>query len=69
MDEEKYFETHWNGFKWVKLDLRLPKDQLPGRLHHSKDIMELNKKIDEEVEVKQPITFSISEIKESLGEN
>lgn len=39
MDESEYFAIHWNGFKWINLDLRMDKELLPGRLHQTQDAL------------------------------
>lgn len=38
-DESIYYVPHWNGFKVVQVDLRLPYEQLPGRLWQTKTIL------------------------------
>tara|TARA_R110001583_G_C5599715_1_gene404427 strand:+ start:1209 stop:1412 length:204 start_codon:yes stop_codon:yes gene_type:complete len=35
-DESNFYVPHWNGFKVVQVDLRLPYDKLPVRLWETK---------------------------------
>ena len=62
-DESNFYVPHWNGFKVVQVDLRLPYDKLPVRLWDTKKNHPiLSKQKEKEKELK------VIEEEETLGE-
>ena len=50
-DESNFYVPHWNGFKVVQVDLRLPYDKLPVRLWQTKTILFEKKEKEKELKV------------------
>jgi|TARA_R110001599_G_scaffold46_3_gene110 hypothetical protein len=51
-DESNFYVPHWNGFKVVQVDLRLPYDKLPVRLWETKKNHPILSKKEKEKELK-----------------
>jgi len=64
MDESEYFARHWNGFKWIWIDLRIDTiaHPLPGRLLQTRDnlFLRLEQEKKENKENEQ-VTLQVSE--------
>ena len=64
MDESQYFARHWNGFKWIWIDLRNDNvmHPLPGRLLQTRDnlFLRLEQEKKENKENEQ-VTLQVSE--------